>query len=174
MEQLAAQSYSHWSHRNRRVGLDGSDHLGRPVGPILAPYRVMSRPVGVSSRLARLKPAGHERSPVQRIMVRSTQSQPLRCFSFTKCVHNLRTRVEDRIRDGKATGLANLHVAARITRGARQLRLRIDATWCWAIAIATAWHRFRAAFPRPADRPVPTTTKEPRPWKARPTRRHGQ
>jgi hypothetical protein len=91
-----------------------------------------------------------------------------------KCVHNLRTRVEDRIRDGKATGLANLHVAARITRGARQLRLRIDATWCWAIAIATAWHRFRAAFPRPADRPVPTTTKEPRPWKARPTRRHGQ
>jgi hypothetical protein len=105
-------------------------------------------------------------------------------------------RVEDRIRDGKATGLANLpchafdsnaawleiimaatdlvawakligfadrpgiarceiatfryrvlHVAARITRGARQLRLRIDATWRWAEAITTAWQRIRAAFP---------------------------
>ena len=40
-----------------------------------------------------------------------------------------------------------LHVAARITRGARQLRLRIDATWRWAAAIATAWQRLRAAFP---------------------------
>ncbi|WP_425294018.1 hypothetical protein [Mycobacterium attenuatum] len=40
-----------------------------------------------------------------------------------------------------------LHVAARITRGARQLRLRIDATWRWATTIATAWHRLRNAFP---------------------------
>ena len=39
-----------------------------------------------------------------------------------------------------------LHVAARITRGARQLRLRIDATWRWAAAIAAAWHRVRTAF----------------------------
>lgn len=105
-------------------------------------------------------------------------------------------RVEDRIREAKATGLANLpchsfeanaawleiilaaadlvawakligfvdqteiarceiatfryrvlHVAARITRGTRQLRLRIDATWRWAHTITTAWHRIRAAFP---------------------------
>lgn len=110
--------------------------------------------------------------------------------------HRQHARVEDRIREGKATGLANLpchgfhanaawleiilaatdlvawakligfadqpeiarceiatfryrvlHVAARITRGARQLRLRIDATWRWAITITTAWHRIRAAFP---------------------------
>ena len=40
-----------------------------------------------------------------------------------------------------------LHVAARITRGARQTRLRIDATWRWAIAISQAWQRLRAAFP---------------------------
>ncbi|RFZ07554.1 hypothetical protein DSM43518_03296 [Mycobacterium marinum] len=40
-----------------------------------------------------------------------------------------------------------LHAAARITRSARQLRLRIDATWRWATAIATAWRRIRAAFP---------------------------
>ncbi|MEX0581088.1 MAG: IS1380 family transposase [Mycobacterium sp.] len=40
-----------------------------------------------------------------------------------------------------------LHVAARITRSARQLQLRIDATWRWAGAIATAWQRLRAAFP---------------------------
>lgn len=39
-----------------------------------------------------------------------------------------------------------LHVAARITRGARQIRLRIDATWRSAHAIATAWHRLRTAF----------------------------
>ncbi|WP_054814373.1 IS1380 family transposase [Nocardia arizonensis] len=39
-----------------------------------------------------------------------------------------------------------LHVAARITHSARQTRLRIDATWRWATAIATAWHRLRTAF----------------------------
>src|SRR5699024_1626116 len=39
-----------------------------------------------------------------------------------------------------------LHVAARITHGARQVRLRIDATWAWATAIATGWGRIRTAF----------------------------
>ena len=39
-----------------------------------------------------------------------------------------------------------LHVAARITRGARRTRLRIDATWRWAALIATAWQRIRTAF----------------------------
>jgi len=110
--------------------------------------------------------------------------------------HRQHARVEDRIREAKAAGLANLpchdfdsnaawieiilaaadlvawtkligftntpelarceintfryrvlHTAARITRRSRQLRLRIDATWRWATAIATAWHRIRAAFP---------------------------
>jgi Transposase DDE domain group 1 len=109
--------------------------------------------------------------------------------------HRQHARVEDRIRDLKATGLRNLpchsfwanaawleiilaatdlvtwarligfrghptlaraeiatfryrvlHVAARITRGARRLRLRIDATWRWASAIATAWQHLRTAF----------------------------
>jgi hypothetical protein len=109
--------------------------------------------------------------------------------------HRQHARVEDRIRELKATGLTNLpcrsfnanaawleivlaaadlvtwtqligfseqpelarceiatfryrvlHTAARITRGARQLRLRIDATWRWASAIATAWQRIRTAF----------------------------
>jgi hypothetical protein len=109
--------------------------------------------------------------------------------------HRQHARVEDRIRQAKATGLANLpfnsfdanaawleiimaatdliawtkligftdhpdlarceietfryrvlHVAARITRSARQLRLRIDSTWRWAQAIATAWSRIRTAF----------------------------
>ena len=109
--------------------------------------------------------------------------------------HRQHARVEDRIRELKATGLRNLpchsfwanaawleiilaaadlvtwtrligfrdqpalaraeiatfryrvlHVAARITRGARQLRLRIDATWRWATPIATAWQRIRSAF----------------------------
>ncbi len=109
--------------------------------------------------------------------------------------HRQHARVEDRIRQAKATGLRNLpfnafdanaawleitmaatdlitwakligfadapdlarceidsfryrvlHVAARITRGARQIRLRIDATWRWAQVITTAWTRIRAAF----------------------------
>ncbi|MGE5289991.1 MAG: IS1380 family transposase [Micromonosporaceae bacterium] len=109
--------------------------------------------------------------------------------------HRQHARVEDRIRELKATGLRNLpcqsfwanaawleitlaatdlvtwarligfrndpglaraeiatfryrvlHVAARITRGARRTRLRIDATWRWATLIATAWQRIRTAF----------------------------
>ncbi len=109
--------------------------------------------------------------------------------------HRQHARVEDRIRELKATGLRNLpchslsanaawleiilaaadlvtwaqligftdhpalaraeittfryrvlHVAARITRGARQLRLRLDATWRWASAITTAWQHLRTAF----------------------------
>jgi hypothetical protein len=110
--------------------------------------------------------------------------------------HRQHARVEDRIRQAKATGLRNLpfhafaanaawleiimaatdlvawtkllgftehpelarceietfryrvlHVAARITRGARQIRLRLDATWRFAKAIATASQRIRDAFP---------------------------
>jgi hypothetical protein len=110
--------------------------------------------------------------------------------------HRQHARVEDRIRQAKATGLRNLpchraeanaawleiilaatdlvawskligftdhpalaaceidtfryrflHVAARITRSARQIRLHIDATWRWATAISQAWQRLRAAFP---------------------------
>ncbi|HLS74713.1 MAG TPA: IS1380 family transposase [Actinomycetaceae bacterium] len=109
--------------------------------------------------------------------------------------HRQHARVEDRIRQAKATGLRNLpcrawnenqawlevvlmatdliawtkliafadnphlarceiaafryrvlHVAARITRGSRQVRLRIDKTWAWATAIATGWGRIRTAF----------------------------
>jgi hypothetical protein len=110
--------------------------------------------------------------------------------------HRQHARVEDRIRQAKATGLRNLpchradanaawleiilaatdlvawskligftdhrdlatceidtfryrvlHVAARITRSARQIHLRIDTTWRWATAISQAWQRLRAAFP---------------------------
>jgi Transposase DDE domain group 1 len=39
-----------------------------------------------------------------------------------------------------------LHVGARITRSARQTRLRIDQTWKHASTIAEAWLRIRAAF----------------------------
>ena len=109
--------------------------------------------------------------------------------------HRRHARVEDRIRQAKATGLRNLpfssfdanaawleiimtatdlvawakligftehpdlarceidtfryrvlHVAARITRKARRTRLRLDATWRRAHAIATAWTRLRTAF----------------------------
>jgi hypothetical protein len=39
-----------------------------------------------------------------------------------------------------------LHVAARITRSSRHIRLRIDQTWRWATEIAQAWLTIRAAF----------------------------
>jgi Transposase DDE domain group 1 len=109
--------------------------------------------------------------------------------------HRQHARVEDRIREAKATGLRNLpcrawnenaawlevvltavdliawtkliafadvpalarceiaafryrvlHVAARITRSARQTRLRIDQSWRWATAIAAGYHALRTAF----------------------------
>lgn len=109
--------------------------------------------------------------------------------------HRQHARVEDRIRQAKATGLRNfpcfgwaennawlevvltatdlicwtkligfadqpdlarceiatfryrvLHVAARLTRGGRQLHLRVDKTWQWATSIANAFRRLRAAF----------------------------
>jgi hypothetical protein len=39
-----------------------------------------------------------------------------------------------------------LHVAARITRGARRVRVRIDETWKHADAIMQGWLKIRAAF----------------------------
>lgn len=39
-----------------------------------------------------------------------------------------------------------LHVAARLTRSGRQVRLRIDKTWPWATHIAEGFTRVRAAF----------------------------
>jgi hypothetical protein len=42
-----------------------------------------------------------------------------------------------------------LHVAARLTRGGRRLRLRISATWPWRNELTTAFNRL-AALPRPA------------------------
>ena len=41
-----------------------------------------------------------------------------------------------------------LHVAARLVRGGRKLRLKIDKTWRWAAALARAFHRL-AALPTP-------------------------
>jgi Transposase DDE domain group 1 len=43
-----------------------------------------------------------------------------------------------------------LHVAARLVRGGRRVRLKIDRTWPWAHALATAFQRLRGL-------PLPTT-----------------
>jgi hypothetical protein len=37
-----------------------------------------------------------------------------------------------------------LHAAARLTRSGRRRRLKISATWPWALAIVTAWDRITA------------------------------
>jgi hypothetical protein len=39
-----------------------------------------------------------------------------------------------------------LHVAARITRGGRQVNLRLDQTWAWAKTLAAGFETLRAAF----------------------------
>jgi hypothetical protein len=39
-----------------------------------------------------------------------------------------------------------LHMAARLTRGGRQLNLRLDRTWTWARTLALGFERLRAAF----------------------------
>jgi hypothetical protein len=41
---------------------------------------------------------------------------------------------------------AILHMAARLTRSARAVYLRLDRTWAWAKVLATAFSRLRAAF----------------------------
>jgi Transposase DDE domain group 1 len=49
----------------------------------------------------------------------------------------------------KALRYRLLHVAARLVRGGRKLRLKIDRTWRWARVLAQAFHRLRA-LPLPA------------------------
>jgi hypothetical protein len=49
----------------------------------------------------------------------------------------------------KALRYRLLHVAARLVRGGRRLRLKIDRTWRWAHALTQAFHRLRN-LPTPA------------------------
>jgi hypothetical protein len=49
----------------------------------------------------------------------------------------------------KALRYRLLHVAARLVRGGRRLRLRLDTTWPWATQLAAAFHRC-ATLPQPA------------------------
>ena len=41
---------------------------------------------------------------------------------------------------------AILHTAARLTRSARALHLRLDRSWAWSEVLATAFSLLRAAF----------------------------
>ncbi len=64
-----------------------------------------------------------------------------------------------------------LHVAARITRGARQIHLRIDPTWPWATAIGAAWRRIRARVLLTPAHTIPDDPKaQPRQVEPAPTR----
>ena len=61
-----------------------------------------------------------------------------------------------------------LHVAARITRAARQTRIRIDATWRWATPISQAWQRLRADLPLTPHTIRPPDPRNPPALEARP------
>jgi Transposase DDE domain group 1 len=49
----------------------------------------------------------------------------------------------------KALRYRLLHVAARLTRGGRRLRLRLDRAWRWSTHLAEAFTRLHA-LPQPA------------------------
>ena len=49
-----------------------------------------------------------------------------------------------------------LHAAARLVRGGRRRRLKIQATWPWAEAITTAWKRVNAPPQAPLTSPEPS------------------
>ena len=49
-----------------------------------------------------------------------------------------------------------LHAAARLVRGGRRRRLKIQATWPWAAAIMAAWHRIDAPCHTPPDQQKPS------------------
>jgi hypothetical protein len=76
--------------------------------------------------------------------------------------HRGHARVEDRVRNWKDCGLANLPfasftqnlvwvaatlVAAVLVRRGRQLVLRLDETWPWAPALQRAFLKLRSTFP---------------------------
>ena len=46
--------------------------------------------------------------------------------------------------DPKTLRYRILHTAARLTRGGRRRRLKIQASWPWAADIVTAWDRISA------------------------------
>ena len=50
-----------------------------------------------------------------------------------------------------------LHTAARLVRGGRRLRLRLDQHWPWAAQLAAALHPLRRATAAPTLNPAPTT-----------------
>jgi hypothetical protein len=65
------------------------------------------------------------------------------CWSKLICFHDVSELARCEI---AAFRYRVLHVAARLTRSARTLRLRIDRTWRWAAQIAEGFHRLRTAF----------------------------
>jgi hypothetical protein len=126
---------------------------------------------------------------------RDARERERRSMAALELRHRQHARVEDRIRQAKATGLKNLpcaeaeendawlecvlaaadlvcwskllcfvddadlarceiaafrykilHMAARITRSGRVVRLRLDRSWFWARALALGFERLRAAF----------------------------
>jgi len=182
------------------VEADGSDREGAWVAEVTDLIELSSWPSGTRLILrkerphpgAQLRITDHEG---HRITGFITDTRDGRSIAALELRHRQHARVEDRIRQAKATGLRNfpckawnenqawletvlsatdlvcwtrligfadipelacceieafryrvLHVAARLTHGARQLHLRIDATWRWAVHIAEGFARIRAAF----------------------------
>lgn len=64
-----------------------------------------------------------------------------------------------------------LHVAARLTRGGRRLRLRISQTWPWRHELAAAYNRLATLPVPPAGQKTPDRPRPERPRRTRPPRR---
>jgi hypothetical protein len=70
----------------------------------------------------------------------------LTCWAQTILLHDVPTLAKA---EPKTLRYRVLHVAARIVRGGRRLRLRLDRHWPWATALAAAFARC-TALPQPA------------------------
>ncbi|MYR60951.1 IS1380 family transposase, partial [Streptomyces sp. SID625] len=103
----------------------------------------------VEDRIRCGKTTGIGRFPSRRFRINTVWLEPsLAAIDLLAWTQTLLLDGELAIAEPKKLRYRLLHAAARITRGARRLHLRIAATWPWRHDLATAFTRLQA-LPRP-------------------------
>jgi hypothetical protein len=103
----------------------------------------------VEDRIRQSKAAGLKKFPCEGVaenqawMECALAAADLVCWSKLICFSDVPVIAHCEI---EAFRYAILHMAARLTRSARALHLRLDRTWAWAEPLARAFSRVRAAF----------------------------
>ena len=135
----------------RRLAL----HLLRHRNPH-RPARLARRPAPIPRPSRRPYPVGQRHRPGP-VPVASVRDQPSVAGAVMLAVDLLAWAQTILLPDNPALAKAEpkklryrlLHVGARLVRGTRKLRLKIDRNWRWAHPLAAALHRLRA-LPTPA------------------------